>query len=119
MKLSTKMDIPMKTAYRPELDVTEELSLEEASYYQALIGVLRWSVELGRIDIHTSVALLSQYLSMPRRGHLNAAYGIFTYLKKHLRSRYRLRKLLGPTFTPMRRSTFSNHSRASWKRSLD
>jgi hypothetical protein len=25
MKLSTKMDIPMKTTNRPELDVTEEL----------------------------------------------------------------------------------------------
>jgi hypothetical protein len=55
---------------------------EEASYYQELIGVLRWSVELGRIDIHTSVAMLSQHLAMPRREHLNAAYDA---IKKHLR----------------------------------
>ena len=52
-----------------------------------LIGVLRWAVELGRLDIYTEVALLSQHLALPRVGHLEAAYHIFAYLMKHEESR--------------------------------
>ena len=37
--------------FRPELDVTEELGEELTNRYLNLIGVLRWSIELGRIDI--------------------------------------------------------------------
>ena len=39
--------------------------------FQQLIGVLRWSIELGRIDIMTEVSCLSQHLFSPREGHLN------------------------------------------------
>jgi hypothetical protein len=42
---------------------------------------------LGRIDIHISVSLLSQYLAQPREGHLDQAFRIFGWLKKHSRSR--------------------------------
>ena len=38
--------------------------------YQNLIGVLRWLIELGRIDVLLEVSLLSQYLAAPRIGHL-------------------------------------------------
>jgi hypothetical protein len=44
-KLPNKAETPLCTAYRPELDVT--LSPQEAAYYQSLIGILRWIVELG------------------------------------------------------------------------
>jgi hypothetical protein len=44
-------------------------------------------VELGRLDIYTEVALLSQHLALPRVGHLEAAYHIFAYLMKHEASR--------------------------------
>ena len=50
-----------------------------------LIGVLRWEIELGRIDIHTEVAILSQYSPLPREGHLTALYGIFAYKRKKLK----------------------------------
>jgi hypothetical protein len=43
--------------------------------------VLRWGVEIGRLDILLEVALLSAYLSCPRAGHLEAAIHIFGYLK--------------------------------------
>ena len=43
-------------------------------------------MELGRIDIHLEVSLLSSHLCMPRRGHIEAAYNIFGYLDKHLES---------------------------------
>jgi hypothetical protein len=74
------------SSYRPELDTTDECDDKGASRYSQLIGVLRWAVELGRIDIYTEVALLSQHLALPRVGHLEAVYHIFAYLQKHEKS---------------------------------
>ena len=51
----------MTVGYRPELDMTRLLSDEQANYYQNLIGVLCWAVELGQIDIHVQVAMLQCY----------------------------------------------------------
>jgi hypothetical protein len=81
-KLSEKA-APMPTNYRPELDVTPELTDESANWFQGLIGILRWAVELGRVDIAHEVSILSTHLAAPRRGHLMAALHIFGYLKKH------------------------------------
>jgi hypothetical protein len=74
---------PFPTGYKPELDVTEELHPTLASRYMQLVGILRWAVEIGRIDIFLETSLLSQYQANPRFGHLEAAYHIFAYLKKH------------------------------------
>ena len=71
------------TTYRPEVDTSEECSSEMSTRFQNLIGVLRRAVELGRLDIYTEVALLSQHLALPRDGHLEAVYHIFAYLMKH------------------------------------
>jgi hypothetical protein len=57
------------------------------NWYQKLIGMLHWAVELGHIDIHLSVALLAQYLVQPRAGHLEQGFHIFAYLKGHIRSK--------------------------------
>eukprot|EP00804_Cyclotella_cryptica_P008557 CCRYP_007551-RA/>CCRYP_007551-RA protein AED:0.38 eAED:0.38 QI:0/0/0/1/1/1/2/0/852 len=48
-----------------------------------LIGIGRWAVELGRIDIAVEIALMSQYQASPQVGHLEAMYLIFHYLSKH------------------------------------
>jgi hypothetical protein len=45
------------------------------------MGILRWMVELGRIDIITEVSELASQLAMPREGHLEAVFRIFSYLK--------------------------------------
>ena len=42
---------PVKVGYHPELDTSPVLDDDGANYYQGLIGVLRWAIELGRIDI--------------------------------------------------------------------
>jgi hypothetical protein len=76
----------MPTNYAPELDITPYLSDEEIQFYQSQISILRWMVELGRLDIHINVALLSSYLTAPRIGHLEAIYQIYGYLKAHDRS---------------------------------
>ena len=55
-----------------------------AGYYQTLIGVLRWMVELGRVDITTEVSMVSSCLALPREGHLQALFHLFRYLElKH------------------------------------
>ena len=72
--------------YRPELEDSPFCNDELCNVYQNLIGVLRWTCELGRIDILHEVSLLSQYLVQPRIGHLQQVINIFHYLKYHDRS---------------------------------
>ncbi|MGH7974682.1 MAG: reverse transcriptase domain-containing protein, partial [bacterium] len=86
LKLPTKANTPMTSGYRPELDVSQLLDDEQANYFQNLIGVLRWAVELGRIDIHIDIAMLSSFLVQPRIGHLDQVFHVFAYLKSHKRS---------------------------------
>ena len=83
MSLRPKLKDPLPKGYRPEIDVSEELEPGEASYYQHLIGILRWMVELGRVDICTEVSMMSSHLALPRRGHLDALFHMFGYLKGH------------------------------------
>ena len=74
---------PLPVNYAPELDDTQECSEKHASRYRQIIGILRWAVELGRLDIHFEVAMMSQYQASPREGHLEALYLIVHYLKKN------------------------------------
>ena len=84
--LRTKVSTPLSSDYRPELDRSDELDATRANYFQGLIGVLRWIVELGRVDIMVAVSMLSRYLANPREGHLEEAFHIFAYLKQYDRS---------------------------------
>lgn len=52
-KISKRAENPFANGYAPELDQSPELDPPLASYYQSQIGILRWMVELGRIDIQT------------------------------------------------------------------
>jgi hypothetical protein len=74
---------PLPISYKPELDQTAELPPAMLSRYLQLIGILRWAIELGRIDIALETALMSQYSASPREGHLEAVYHIFAYLARH------------------------------------
>ena len=66
---------PFPLVYEPCMDVSPLLLPDEAYYFQTIIGVMRWMVELGRIDIAVEVSQLSSFLAMPRQGHLvNAMY---------------------------------------------
>jgi hypothetical protein len=84
--LKSKADRPTPAGYRPETDVSPELDDDKANRYQQLIGVLRWACELGRVDFLFEISLLASHTAMPRRGHLEAVYHIFAYLKQHLNS---------------------------------
>ena len=78
-----RAETPITTIYRPELDTTPELNAEDAAYYQSLIGILRWMVELGRVDTCLEVSMMSSHLALPREGHLEQVLHIFSYLKKY------------------------------------
>ena len=69
------------------MDVTDELTPDDASYYQQQIGILRWMVELGRIDICTEVSMLAAFTANPRQGHLAAVLHLCAYLKHNPRSK--------------------------------
>jgi len=72
-----RADNPFPVNYCSDTDLTDHLD-------EHLIGVMRWMVELGRIDIATKVSMLSSYLAYPREGHLEAALHIMGYLRlKH------------------------------------
>ena len=81
-KLPTKVATPMKSGYRPELDMSTELEINDITTFQELIGILRWAIELGRVDILTEVSMLSSYQASPREGHLEQVYHIFGFLKR-------------------------------------
>ena len=80
---SKNVETPMSTSYAPEQDVTEELNDRDVTFYQELIGVLRWATEIGRVDILLEVSLLSQYQANPREGHLEQLLHIFGFLRKN------------------------------------
>ena len=107
MKLRKKATAPITTGYRPELDASPELNPTDAAYYQSLIGILRWAVELGRIDITCEVSMLSSHLALPREGHLQQVYHIFAYLKCHHNSRI----VFDPTFPTI---DYDNFPRKDW-----
>ena len=46
--------------------MSKKLDAEGTRYYQELIGVLRWAIELGRVDILLEVSLLSSLLCLGR-----------------------------------------------------
>ena len=81
--LKTNAHNPFPTGYKPEINVTDKLDQTMATRFMQLIEILRWAVEIGCIDIYLETSLLSQYQANPRFGHLEAAYHIFAYLKKH------------------------------------
>jgi hypothetical protein len=85
--LPKRVKIPMSSGYRPELDFSMELNGAKVNYYQGLIGILRWMVELGRINMIVPVSLLSRFMMSPREGHLQQCFHIFAYLKQFYRSR--------------------------------
>jgi hypothetical protein len=58
-----------------------------ANFFQLQIGILRWRVEIGRIDIITEVLMLSTYISMRSEGHMNTVFHVCDYLAQHHNTR--------------------------------
>ena len=56
-RLLKRAENPFITGYCLELDVSPVVGPNEASYYQPLMGVMRWMVEIGCIDINIKVSI--------------------------------------------------------------
>ena len=41
--------------------MSTELGPKEATYYQSLVGVLQWMIELGRVDMITEVNTMAGF----------------------------------------------------------
>ena len=76
---------------------------DEDTYYQSLIGILRWTVELGRANIAIKVSKISSHAVLPRKGHLNKIFYMFGYLKhKHNRT-----MVFDPTYPQIKYDDFT------------
>ncbi len=93
LKLRHEPTSPLPENYHPKCDSTPECGLENARLYASLLGILRWLVELGRIDITCEVSMMSSYNAMPWEGHLDHVIYIFSSVKAHHNSR----SVLDPT----------------------
>jgi hypothetical protein len=83
----TKASGVLPSGCRLVLDTTKSCEVDEAEYFQQQIGVLRWAIELGRLDITCEVSMLAAYTGAPRIGYLKAMLHIFSYLNQHYRSK--------------------------------
>ena len=86
-RLPSKCKTPMTAGYRPGRDISTEQTSVGVQRYHELIGVLQWVAELGRVDILLETAMLSTYMALPRKGHLEQVYHVFGYLKTHSKRR--------------------------------
>ena len=97
-----KAENPFKMGYDSELDTSPELDPDAASYYLVIKGVLRWMIELGKMDIRTKVSLLSSHIALPREGHQEAAVHVMTQIGQ----RYNSRLVYDPSYPEIDHSVF-------------
>ncbi len=83
--------IPMQDGTHPELEVSALLDQKGIAKYQSAIGMLLWTVTLGRLDIAFSVMSLSRFRIQPRKGHEELMLKVFGYLRKYPDGAIRIR----------------------------
>jgi hypothetical protein len=76
-----KAPTPLSSTYKPEADVSPELSLEMATFYPSQVGVLRLIIKIARQVIITEMSMMAAHMTIPREGHLNAVIHVFACLK--------------------------------------
>ena len=86
-----KYQSPLEKNDHPELDTSPLLSEDGISQYQSLIGILQWTITLGRFDVGTSVMSMSSFRVAPREGHLERLKRICGYLLKFKQGAIRIR----------------------------
>ena len=77
------MFTPLSLIYCSEDDASPELDQDDTTYYQALLGVLFWALELGWIDISCEVSSLSSYLDLSCEGQLKQELHVFGFFRLH------------------------------------
>jgi hypothetical protein len=69
-KPSMKHFSPLVKNDHPEIDTSDLLDKDRIAQYQSLIGILQWTITLGRFDVGTAVMTMSGFRIAPRIGHL-------------------------------------------------
>ena len=82
LKLRHNTNSPLPGNYHSDRDETPECDTEIARLYASLIGILRWLVEIGRINITFEVFMMSLYTGMPRECHLH--HVTYTHIYIHI-----------------------------------
>ena len=108
LQLKKKVNSPLSSGYRPECDVSVECDEEDMRLYMSLIGILRWIVEIGRLDLTCEVSMMASYCVMPRKGQLEQVFHMFAFLKCHHNSRI----VLDPTYPIIDETVFP---KKNWK----
>ena len=67
-----KAENPFVGDFGPDMDETPALKQNLAYWYQYLIGMLRWMVDIDTLDIITEVSMMASQMAVPREGHLEA-----------------------------------------------
>ena len=80
-RLPTCCKTPIMSIYQPETDTLPNLKPKGVTQYQEMIRVIRWVVDLGRVDIILEMALISTYLALPHREHTEQVFQMFRCLK--------------------------------------
>ena len=106
--LPKKAPNPYPYNYEPEMDTSDVLLPDLASYYQSLIGITRWMIELGRVDIAVEVSKLSSHNALPREGHFECLLHLMAYLRDHHNSRM----AFDPSYPEIKESAFNK--KADW-----
>ena len=92
---STKHLSPLAKNDHPEIDTIDLLDKDGSAQYQSLIGILQWTITLGRFDVGTVVMTMSGFRIAPRVGHLACLRRICGYLVRYSKgcTRVRMEKL--------------------------
>ena len=90
-KPRTHYTSPLEKNDHPEEDTSELLDEVGVQQYQSLIGSLQWAISLGRFDITTAVMTLSSFRSLPRKGHLDRAKRVVSYIYRFKYAKVRFR----------------------------
>ena len=69
---------PFSYHYEPKVNVSKPLDPETVYYYQSLIEIMQWMIELGCIEIATEVSMLSFHNAYPHEVHF-IAYLLIMY----------------------------------------
>jgi hypothetical protein len=62
-----KAETPLPMLHCPALDVSLELQAADAACCMSLIGMLRWIVKLGHVDLCLECSMLPSHLALPTR----------------------------------------------------
>jgi Reverse transcriptase (RNA-dependent DNA polymerase) len=82
----SQLNTPAPTNFHPEIDTSDFLDEDGTTLYQSYIGIIRWEIELGHIDLAHFGSTMAKFSMAPREGHLSAVVRAFAYVKKHLQS---------------------------------